>query len=131
MQAASNAEKEAVRGLRRAAQTIALPSVKATVAHKLPGTTRAGATMKGAYIEQKHPAAALDEFGGVRNDTISPKSGKALRTPAGPRAVVKGPRPYKGAHVLEVAVRRVRPLMEKPTKDALLVAYRDAGFKVS
>lgn len=131
LQAASAAGVEATKGIRAAAKDVALPIVRQAVAHKLPGKTTAGATAKGAYVQQTHPGAAIDEFGGVRRDVIVPKNAKALSTPAGPRAKVSGPRVYKKTLVLTHAAQRAREPMEAPTKKALLDAYRKAGFEVS
>jgi hypothetical protein len=129
--AAKAANAKATKGLRQAAKDIVLPTVRAAVKGKLPGVTSAGATAKGAYVRQTHPGAALDDFGGVRNDTIAPVSAKELSTPAGPRQVVKGPRKYKGAHVWDPAVNRVRPQMNEAAQKIVLEAFKEQGFKVS
>ena len=62
---------------------------------------------------------------------IVPKNGRAVRTPAGPRAKVAGARRYHASRALTQAVQRAKPLMEEPTKKALLDAYRKAGLDVS
>lgn len=130
-QASANAQREMLRGIRKAAKDVALPRVRQEVAGKLPGKTTAGASARGGYVRQRHPGAAIDEFGGTRRDVIRPKNGRALSTPAGPRAKVGGTRVYKGKHALQRAAERAAPLMEKPTQQAMLDAYRQAGFEVS
>ncbi len=129
--AARAADKAATKGIREAARRVALPSLQSAVAHRLPGKTQVGATQRGAYARQKHPGAALDEFGGVRNDIIHRSNGKPLRTPDGPRAVVKGPRKYKPANVFVPAVQRLQPQMRRIEQEEVLKAFAAQGFKVS
>ncbi len=130
-EASANAQREMQRGIREAAKQIALPVVRQEVTGKLPGVTTAGATAKGGYVRQTHPGAAINEFGGTRRDVIRPINAKALSTPAGPRAKVGGARVYTAKHALQRAAERASPLMEKPMLDAMLTAYRNAGFEVS
>lgn len=125
LRAASRAaDKQAVKGVRKAAKEVALPIARTATAGELPGRTTAGATRKGAYVGQKHPGAAIDEFGGTRRDVIRPVTKRAVMTPYGPRALVSGPRVYPKKLVLTKAAERARPLMERPVKDAVLDAYR-------
>jgi hypothetical protein len=122
--AASAAQREAVKGVRKAAKEVALPIVQREVHGRLPGTTHAGATQNGAYVEQRHPGAAIDEFGGTRSDEILPTNARALSTPAGPRAAVRGKRTYRASHALQRAAQHAAPAMEEPIKKAVLDAYR-------
>lgn len=99
--------REANRELRDSVRLITLPTAKNIFQRKsgqIASKMRAGAAGNRAFIENKHPAAGLLEFGGTRTDIIRPRAGGALRTPAGPRAVVKGPRTYHGKHRMAKAI---------------------------
>ena len=139
--------REVKLGLKAAAET-AVPSVKAEAPRSsvhagrdsrgrftrghMADQTRAGATTRAAFIEVRSRYAGVINFGGTVRTEIHPKPGgaRAIRTPWGPRAVVKGPRTYQGAHFLERGVERVAGQMEDAMTAAALRPY-ERFFNVS
>lgn len=98
--------KSVARGMGHVAETVAAPEVRQRApGQRIARQIRGGATSSRAYVEGRHPATGVLNFGGVVRGVIRPKhKGGALRTPWGPRAVVRGPRHYTGTHFMEKGV---------------------------
>lgn len=122
----------AQKGLRRGVKDIAVPRARALAPHK--GGSYA-ASMRGAvagltgYIVSKDPRAGLLNFGGTRHDVVRPRSARALRTPQGPRAALRGPRTYHGTHSMERAAVASASAIAEITQDAVTEAFA-AYFEV-
>ena len=125
--ARSDLNKDVKAGLTEVAVTIGVPEVRKAAPNKsgkLAGSAKGGAIAQGAYVEVKTPYAGLLEFGGVRRDVIRPKKGKALTTPAGPRANVSGPRTYKAQHYMARAVAAALPKAKPLMEEAVIRPFR-------
>jgi hypothetical protein len=111
-------------GLKRGAELHGLPTAKRLApGHRIRAALHAGATTRTAYLEVRSrevPFAGLLEFGGTRRDVLLPKSAKAMRTPYGPRAVVRGPRHYRAQHYLRRAVQRSYAAVVREAQDTLV-----------
>ena len=121
--------KEANRELRQVVRDVTLPTAKNIFPRRtgtIAGKMRAGAAGLRPFIENKHPAAGLLEFGGTRRDVIRPRAGGALRTPDGPRASVKGPRTYHGQHKMAKAIELTQDEMLDGQVDAMARAIATA-----
>jgi hypothetical protein len=121
-------------GLKRGAEQEGLPRAKLLApGHRIRSALRAGATTRTAFIEvslRKAPEAGLLEFGGIVRSLILPKAAKALSTPQGPRAAVRGPRRYRARRYMRRAVEETRPAVERVAGEELVKVYEDAGLEV-
>lgn len=110
-------------GLRRAARIHGLPRAKSlSPSRRIRAALHAGATTRTAYIELKKrdvPFGPLLEFGGTRRDTLLPRVGKAIMTPAGPRAAVRGHRHYRAQRFMQRAVEQTLPEVLRDAQDAI------------
>lgn len=115
-------------GLAAIVEEVALPRARATAPVKsgrYRSHIRAKSTTTRAFLEVRTkdvPYAGLLNFGGTRRDIIRPKNAKALRTPMGPRAAVKGPRRYKPSRHLEKVVEQTRAQVMEKAQEKVVAA---------
>lgn len=94
-------------GIKSAVEQSALPHAQRKAPSLVRSNVAAGAQSGRGYLTFKgkgrlRDAGALLNFGGNRREIIRPKNAKALKTPWGPRALIRmsGSR-YEGKHFLE------------------------------
>lgn len=120
--------------LKAAGEKVALPSARERGARfKVAGRPVAASlvvrsTTRSAYLTTSMRgklgrAVGLLEFGGTVKTVIRPRRAKAILTPYGPRAYVKGPRHYHGHHFMTDAVADNVSRIEDVILDEILKAF--------
>lgn len=110
-------------GLKAGAEKHGLPRAKILAPEEnIVAALTAGATIRTAYIQMDlriAPEGGLLEFGGTVRTVIRPVNAKALSLPAGPRAIVRNPRHYRGKHFMQRAVDQTLDAVIEESQQAL------------
>lgn len=109
-------------GIIAAAEEITLPAARANIhtrTGRLAGSLVVRGTARNAYLTTRlrgsmRAMVGLLEFGGIVRTPIRPRKGhRAIRTPYGPRSVVKTPRKYEPQGFMTRAVAETRGTVEE------------------
>jgi hypothetical protein len=121
-------------GLTRAGERVALPAARRNAGglrvagRSVAASLTVRSTSRTAYLSSSmrgklNRAVGLLEHGGTVRTPLLPRTAKAILTPWGPRAAVRGPRTYSGKHFMSDAVSRNHPQIEDAIWDELRKAF--------